>query len=307
MPTRRRRQRDEPRLVGLASIDALSVNTGPDLQDYINAVAEYVRQSGNLTAEDSKAAQISLSAGLGRCLREALTAANPRMQPQAGEVTVAGALRTARADVSDSHQLDGLRLAVEIKPVNLAVGRAIWNRFGDVRAFAVNIHLKFPFAVVGGVLALPTWEWAKLTRRMQREAAEQAHAVSAVAEQDDTDELPLESTAEDRTELVDTEDDDAVQDEAEEAEAIAASIAAGTNLYKKPTIPLLDRLVARLQRTRLRETEADAPHLLEAIGVLIYDPDTATLLPDLPPVGSGLRWDEFVQTLAETYELRFEE
>jgi hypothetical protein len=35
--------------------------------------------------------------------------------------------------------MDGLRLAVEIKPVNLAVDRAIWNRFGDVRAFAVNI------------------------------------------------------------------------------------------------------------------------------------------------------------------------
>ena len=58
-------------------------------------------------------------------------------------------------------RLDGLRLAVEIKPVNLAVGRAIWNRFGDIRTFAVNLHLKFPFAVVGGVLAIPTWEAAK--------------------------------------------------------------------------------------------------------------------------------------------------
>ena len=69
---------------------------------------------------------------------------------------IAGALRTARADVSEAHHLDGLRLAVEIKPVNLAVGRAIWNCFGDVRAFAVNIHLKFLFAIVGGVLAVPT-------------------------------------------------------------------------------------------------------------------------------------------------------
>jgi len=48
------------------------------------------------------------------------------------------------------HELDGLRLAVEIKPVNLAVGRALWNRCGDILAFAVNLYLKFPFAVVRG-------------------------------------------------------------------------------------------------------------------------------------------------------------
>jgi hypothetical protein len=71
---------------------------------------------------------------------------------------VSGALRAAKADVSEMHRLDGLRLAVELKPVNLAVGRAIWNRFGDIRTFAVNIHLKFPFAVVGGVLVVPTSE-----------------------------------------------------------------------------------------------------------------------------------------------------
>lgn len=53
---------------------------------------------------------------------------------------------------------NGLTLAVEIKPVHLAVGRAIWNRFGDIRTFAVNIHLKFPFAVIGGIMTLPTEE-----------------------------------------------------------------------------------------------------------------------------------------------------
>ena len=59
-----------------------------------------------------------------------------------------------KADVSESNALDGLRLAIEIKPINVAVGRAIWNRFGDIRTFAVNLHLKFPFAVAGGVLVL---------------------------------------------------------------------------------------------------------------------------------------------------------
>ena len=99
-----------------------------------------------------KAAGSILSAALGRCLKKELEDRLPGLNAYAGELDVAGALRTARADVSESHQLDGLRLAVEIKPVNLAVGRRS-ESFGDIRAFAVNIHLKFPFAVVGGVLA----------------------------------------------------------------------------------------------------------------------------------------------------------
>ncbi len=69
---------------------------------------------------------------------------------------IGGGLRNAKADVSEASETDGLKLAIEIKPVHLAVGRAIWNRFGDVRTFAVNVHLKFPFAVVGGILTLPT-------------------------------------------------------------------------------------------------------------------------------------------------------
>lgn len=76
----------------------------------------------------------------------------------AGEREVGGGLRNVKADVSEVSETDGLKLAVEIKPVHLAVGRAIWNRFGDVRTFAVNVHLKFPFAVVGGILTLPTTE-----------------------------------------------------------------------------------------------------------------------------------------------------
>ena len=72
------------------------------------------------------------------------------------------------------------------------------------------------------------------------------------------------------------------------------------------TRPLIERLVRRLRSTRRRETEADAPHLLEAVAVLAYDPDTATVDPDLPPVGCGLRWEEFVATLADRYDLRFE-
>jgi len=161
----------------------------------------------------------------------------------------------------------GLRLAVEIKPVNLAVGRAIWNRFGDIRAFAVNIHLKFPFAVVGGILAIPTWEWPH------------NHSAEPLAPEDlDSDE--------DLGDLEPAETSDTTD--------------------KISTTSIVKRLVRRLQRTRRRETEADAPHLLEAVAVIVYNPDTGTLDPNLPPPGHGLRWDEFCDTLAETYDSRFE-
>lgn len=152
---------------------------------------------------------------------------------------MAGALRTAQADVSEFHDMDGLRFAVEIKPVNLAVGRAIWNRFGDIRFFAVNVHLKFPFAVVGGILVVPTWEVTKKG-------------------------------------------------------------------IKKSTRHLIERAVKRIVRARGRENESDAAHLLEGVAVLAYDPDTAVLDPDLPTAQSALRWQEFINALAEAYESRFD-
>lgn len=294
MPPRKRSQAKALKrtTTSLALVDGLSVNETPVLQDYISAVSEYVREAASLTAQQSKQAQIALSGGLGRALAGELTAKVARIQPHPGELNVAGALRTARADVSEAHALDGLRLAIEIKPVNLAVGRALWNRFGDVRAFAVNIHLKFPFAVVGGVLAVPTWEWAKVTKTMAKKAAAEAAQpglVEAINDEHD-DELP--------------EGEDV--DESEETEELAAAVVAG-ELYKKPTTHLLERLIKRLQRTRRRETEADAAHLLEAVTVIVYDPDTGQLDPALPPPGSGLRWDEFVAALADSYDIRFED
>lgn len=264
----------------MAEVDALAVNPAPTINDYVGAVSAYVLRAGSLAHGKPKTAQIALSSGLGRVLAAELVARVPTIKPHAGELQVAGALRTARADVSEAHHLDGLRLAVEIKPVNLAVGRALWNRFGDVRAFAVNIHLKFPFAVVGGVLAVPTWEWAPLTKRMAADREVTSDAVIGDPDREEEEEV----------------------DEVDEVDAITSADA----LYKRPTVALIDRLVRRLQRTRLRETEADAAHLLEAIAVIVYDPDIGDLDAELPPPGSGLRWDEFVTTLAETYDIRFE-
>jgi hypothetical protein len=228
-----------PTPTGLAKVDGLAQLDPPTLADYVAAVSEYVCSSSTLAPGPLKAAQIRLGTALGLALKDELEQRLPNIHAHAGERNVSGALRVVKADVSEMHALDGLRLAVEIKPINLAVGRAIWNRFGDIRTFAVNLHLKFPFAVVGGVLVIPTYE-----------------------------------------------------------------VSGGK---KKDTTHLIDRAVARLSRAGGRETEGGAPHLLEGVGVIIYDPDKGQLHPTSPPANSGLRWDEFVNDLTTAYTARFAE
>ncbi len=172
---------------GYPTIPVLDRTVGlqhPTLDDYISASSAYVRDGrtlpskGNAESASAKSAQTALSRVLGRVIRDELLVRHHRhivaelgaeaFKPKRGqkaphvldavaaETSVAGGLRTAQSDVTEAHPLDGVRLAIEIKPTYRAVGRAIWNRYGDVRAFGVNIHLKFPFAVVGGIQVLPT-------------------------------------------------------------------------------------------------------------------------------------------------------
>lgn len=246
-----------------------------------HAVSTYVREQSGLAAGPKKAAQIRLSNALGRAFVNDLHAKLPMLRGAiVGERKVAGALRTTNADVSETHELDGLRLAVELKPVNLAVGRAIWNRFGDLRTFAVNLHLKFPFAVIGGVLVIPTYE----------EVGTRA-AAEATASEEDTAEMG------NSTDMVTT---------AEPAPPIEIEQASGLAPGQRSTRHLIERAVQRLVRAGGRKTEADAAHLLEGIAVIAYDPNTGRSAPDLPAPGSGLRWEEFIDAMAKAYEARFE-
>lgn len=231
-----------PDPTGLRLVDGLPLISDPVIDDYCKAAAEYIREATSVGGKKAKAAQIRLSNALAAIVIADLERQGLDMSlAVSGEREVGGGLRDVKADVSDISVKDGLRLAVEIKPVHLAVGRAIWNRFGDIRTFAVNIHLKFPFAVVGGILTLPT------TERTQ----------------------------------------------------------SGQDTDWKETTHLVSRAVGRLTRAGGRATEADAPHLLEGIAVVVFDRETGAIEPDLPPVGSGLRWDEFIARVAETYEARF--
>lgn len=224
---------------GLPLVDGLSGLARPTLEDYCAASAEYIRNASNIGSGKAKAAQIRLSNGLAAVLVVDLRALGLNLaHVVAGEREVGGGLRNAKADVSEASETDGLKLAVEIKPVHLAVGRAIWNRFGDVRTFAVNIHLKFPFAVVGGVLTLPTTE----------------------------------------------------------------RLASGNDIDWKSTTHLVTRAVGRFIRAGGRRTEG-----LEGIAVVAFDRETGAVEIGLPPEGSGLRWTEFVEKIADAYQARFGE
>lgn len=151
--------REQASLAGVPMTEALLREEKPSLDLYVAAVSEYYRHARVLPDGSRKRAQLVLGAGLGRAAAADLKTRLPKLTARTAETPVGGALRVVKADVSEFHHLDGLRLAIEVKPVNLAVGRAIWNRFGDIRTFAVNLHIKFPFAVVGGILAIPTLEW----------------------------------------------------------------------------------------------------------------------------------------------------
>jgi hypothetical protein len=263
----------EVKPTGIEQLDRLSNLPRCSVADYVGAASEYVRRSRSLSDSQKKAGQIRLSNALGRALLNDLETKLPRLSDVVvGERVVSGALRTVNADVSEIHAIDGLRLAIELKPVNLAVGRAIWNRFGDIRTFAVNLHLKFPFCVIGGVLAIPTYEDVG-TREAEKASKEEAAETVGAPDADMEPESKTESPPPGR----------------------------------KSTRHLISRAISRLRRAGGRQTEADAPHLLEGIAVLVYDPDTATIDPDLPPAGSGLRWEEFIATVAETYDARFED
>ena len=253
---------------GLLLVDGLGKLTAPAVDDYLKAASEYVRESRRSTASQKKAAQIRLSASLARALVGELKARLPGFRGIATEHRVAGGLRDVKADVSEFHKTDGLRFAVELKPVNLAVGRAIWNRFGDIRTFAVNLHLKFPFAVVGGVLVVPTFE-----EQLSKEAEEQL-------EDEDIEKLQLGGGG------------------------LPPPFGTGE---RKDTTHLIARAVDRLARAGGRLKESDAPHLLEGICVLVYDPETGIIHPTIPPTGKGLRWEEFVAGMVTSYIARFGE
>jgi len=233
-----------PKDSGLPLVDGLEKLNTPSVTDYVQAASEYIRSASVIDEGQRKTAQLRLSKSLAMVALCDLRACGLALTDAiAGEHDVGGGLRSVQVDLSENTRTDGLTLALEIKPVHLAVGRAIWNRFGDIRSFAVNVHLKFPFAVLGGVMTIPTKERGT----------------------------------------------------------------SGKDNHWRSTTHLIAKAIGRFIRAGGRQREGDAAHLLEGIAVLVFDPDTATIDVGVPPVGSNLRWDEFIRALADTYSARFGE
>ena len=116
--------------IGIHEIDILRDKDECTLAEYITAVSAYVRDSSKYDSGIKKAAQIRLSNALAKAFVSDFRRQIPKpkkSRTNLGEHKLSGGLRTGNVDVSETHELDGIRVAIEIKPVNLAVGRAIWN------------------------------------------------------------------------------------------------------------------------------------------------------------------------------------
>src|SRR4051794_32490218 len=82
-------------------VDRVHRILAPSLHDYVVAVSDYIANRHKRTDGENKAAQIRLSAALGRFLLGELNARLPNLSGHAGEKDVSGALRVVRADVSE--------------------------------------------------------------------------------------------------------------------------------------------------------------------------------------------------------------
>src|SRR5436309_1891095 len=107
-PSKKSKKELEP--TGIPEIDRLQNLSPCAIADYLAGVSAYIRQHNSLAAGPKKAAQIRLANALARSLADELVVHIPRLKGKlvTEEQKVAGGLRTANADVSESHSLDGL-------------------------------------------------------------------------------------------------------------------------------------------------------------------------------------------------------
>jgi hypothetical protein len=81
------------------------------------------------------------------------------VKPEAGgpgELEFQGGLGSKRVDVSVSDQKHGLLLAVSVKGINFPdYGKNLKNRFADLCTEAISLHMRFPYACVGGLFVMP--------------------------------------------------------------------------------------------------------------------------------------------------------
>lgn len=73
-----------------------------------------------------------------------------------GERVFQGGLGSKKVDVSLADERHGLLVAVSIKTICFApFGKNLTNRFGDLFAEAITLHMRFPYSVVCALFVMP--------------------------------------------------------------------------------------------------------------------------------------------------------
>ena len=98
----------------------------------------------------------------------------------AKEAEFQGGLSSKRVDVSYADAKHGLMLAVSIKGINFpSFGKNLPNRFADLCTEAVNLHMRFPFAVMGLLFVMPEDAHQNQTERRKLSTFERAARMMA--------------------------------------------------------------------------------------------------------------------------------
>ncbi|MGY2897176.1 hypothetical protein [Deinococcus sp. UYEF24] len=66
-----------------------------------------------------------------------------------------GGFSDKKIDISVSDEQHGLVVGGSVKTLNFSYSKNLKNRFGDLAGESVNMHLRFPYAVMFGIFAMP--------------------------------------------------------------------------------------------------------------------------------------------------------
>jgi len=119
---------------------------------------------GDPLQADTQAAKKRFSERLSRALAEevadgARATGFKSTKPTRGgvqEKEFEGGLGPKKVDVSFADERNGLMLAVSIKTISFEpFGKNLKNRFGDLCAEAITLHMRFPYSVVCALFAFP--------------------------------------------------------------------------------------------------------------------------------------------------------
>ena len=123
-------------------------------------VATGIIPPDSVSREEKKRFSERLSSNLAPEVAEGLRAVGFRgtkpLRGGPGEKAFQGGFGPKQVDVSYSDERHGLLLAISIKSINFQpFGKNLANRFADLCTEAINLHLRFPYAVVCGLFAFP--------------------------------------------------------------------------------------------------------------------------------------------------------